>query len=269
MQTEPSSESRLSHRRQAWWLLGALMIMVTVASAEEPAMRMTASTSATSSYSFVIGDPYTPGAPLVPGLVKYRHAWTDLPETLVPGQPFNIRLSVDLLTQQMPARDKVVTIGEIRHITGIAVTAGRKHIAAFLENDSPIRMEYGTYRGIEPSPQLFVGKDVSAGALIEEMPDRSRAQKWVDSAAEVFAEPVPDGLVDSETFERMLPLEDGELMLVVVNAIGPAGRAYVDVNFLYAYAKKDGVWRLRTQFVTTNGSSADDDNQQVTEVALD
>lgn len=269
MSTESSSANRPSRHRQERWLLVAMVFIFTVASAQEPATRMTASTGATSSFSFVIGDPYTPGAPLVPGLVKYRHAWTDLPETLVPGQPFNIRLSVDVLTQQMPARDKVITIGEIRHITGIAVTAGRKHIATFLENDSPIRMEYGTYRGIEPSPQLYVGKDVAAGALIEETPDGSRARKWVDSAADVFAEPVPDGLVDSETFERMSPLDDGELMLVVVNAIGPAGRAYVDVNFLYAYSKKDGVWRLRTQFVTTNGSSADDDNQQVTEVALD
>jgi hypothetical protein len=236
--------------------------------AEEPALRMTASTSAESSFSFEIGDPYTPGAPQVPGLIKYEHAWTDLPETLTPGQPFNIRLSLELQSKHVPDPKKLVVIGEIRYITGIAVTAGAKHIGAFLENDTPIRMEYGTYRGIEPSPQLFISKDVSGGSILEETPDNRRAQKWIDSVAEVFDAPVPDSLVDSQTFEKLLPLENGELMLVVIYAIGPGRRAYADVNFLYAYSKKDRLWRLRTQFVTTNGRGEDANNKQVVEVSL-
>jgi hypothetical protein len=254
---------------RALWLLAAMLAIAPGVRAEEPVLRMTESTSAESSFSFEIGDPYDPGAPQVPGLVKYRHAWTDLPDTLRPGQPFNIRLSVELLTKQVPDPKRLVVIGEIRHITGIAVTAGRKHIAAFLENDSPIRMEYGTYRGIEPSPQLFVGKDVSGGSVVEELPENRRAQKWVDSIAEVFDAPVPDSLVDSQTFEKLLPLEDGELMLVVISAVGPGRRAYADVNFLYAYSKDDRVWRLRTQFVTASGRSEDEANKQVVEVSLD
>jgi len=206
------------------------------------ASRMSRSTCADSVYA---GSSAVPGSPgeKVSMMLRYRQTWSDLPDTLVPGQPFNIKLSVEQMERR--GTDRMMLLG-VKWTTGVLVTAGREWITRVLTNGSPIRMKYDCYEGIEPSPQLCLSRDVAAGII---------DGKWVASGSAVFNDAIPGRIPDKTTFT--IPKENikDELMLVIIYAIALNGKAYVDSNYLYIYAgdpARGGVWKLRSQFLTTS-----------------
>ena len=215
---------------------------------QDAAARMTRSARAESSFSYNDADRNV--------RLRYEHTWTDLPDTLVPGQPFNIRLTVNQLERSMPL-DKAI-FGPNTWITGVMVTAGKDYITKVLQDSSPIRIESNLYRLFDPSPQLCLSKDTAAG-FIEvgrtPAPEYLMNRDWVESGSVVFDDPVTDKIPNKDTFEVPAENIDGELMLVVIQAIGFNSWIYVDVNYLYYFEKNrrgGGIWKLRTQFVTTN-----------------
>jgi|GEM_PF-4158038 len=225
------------------------------AGGQDSAPRMTKSTRAESSFFFNYAPPYTH----TDVRFRYEHSWSDLPDTLIPGRPFNIRLSVDQLERMTPTETS--PFGPMGWTAGVLVTAGKDHIVKLLQNGSPIRIEYNTYRMPDPSPQLCLTKEVTAGYVEvgrTPAPEYLMKHDWVNSKRAVFDDPVPDKILDKDTFEAPKENIDGELMLVVIYAMGANGWVYVDVNYLYYYEKNrsgGGTWKLRTQFVTTNSAA--------------
>ncbi|MDQ7821344.1 MAG: hypothetical protein RDV48_00980 [Candidatus Eremiobacteraeota bacterium] len=61
------------------------------------AQRMSRSTTACSVYKFKASELYAVPSSTQPAFLKFENSWSDLPDELIPGQPFNIRLAVDML----------------------------------------------------------------------------------------------------------------------------------------------------------------------------
>jgi len=209
------------------------------------AVRMSRSTCADSYYQFNIVEAGTQTS--IPCMLRYRQTWSDLPDTLTPGRPFNIKLAVDVTEHRIPS--DAVIIDELKMTTGVIVTAGREWITRILTTQNPERMKNGTYYCFDPSPQLYLNKDISAGLM---------SGRWVGSQSGVFNDPVPGIIPDSKTFA--LPKENikDEMMLVIFYAIGFNGRVYVDSNYVYLFS--NGVWKLRSQFNTAYPSFVDTRN---------
>lgn len=218
------------------------------------AQRMAPGTRAESLYKFTVSELYASPPSKQSGFLKFENSWSDLPDTLVPGQPFNMKLEVNMLQRQIPSPDKFLSIGELRWTTGVMVTAGKEWVTKTLTQGDPIRIEGGMYRIPDPSPQLMLTKEVSAGYLVSET-DGSSSIRWINSATTTFNEPVPDKIPDKNTFAAPKENIKDEMMLVIIYATGLTSRIYLDSNYLYIYTKDSSgraVWKLRTQFSTSN-----------------
>jgi hypothetical protein len=218
-------------------------------------------TSVESIYRFSVSD--ISGGPTQEGLARYRHSWSEPPETLIPGRPFDINLRVEELEKTVPA--DMIMIGENRFAAGVLVTAGREWIDEFIKNDKKSRKRGQAYEIPVPSPQLCLYEYIMAGYLNRDDPATGASSFiWEKSASKTFTAPVPDKISDKTTFETPAKNIDGEQMLVIIYAIGLNGAVYTDTNYLYEDVPETGGahhWKLVRQWKTGMDQWADPDGR--------
>lgn len=176
----------------------------------------------------------------------WDHTWNDPPDVLVPGDAFDLRVSV-----RLEELDGALRLPTIEPITGVTVLGGRaplENLRHGPDTEPSVLQEEGRTWGSRwwNGVGYFQVRAVAVAGGYGWSPGDERPADWIEGANEVLAEKVPGAIPGPDGTMAAGPVA-GELLLIshwATLRLSNSSKNYYEVNRLYELRRdEDGTFR--------------------------